>query len=301
MHLHTLATVAVSVLLATPTIGDAAEEGQRSDIIGAITRHISAEDDSLVALAQRNRVGFIGLRAANPGLNAWVPGKGTEIVLPTAHILPEGPRRGIVINLPELRLYHFRPGKPPVSYPIGIGRDGRETPAGLTFVEAKRVNPTWYPTPSIRADKPELPAAVPPGPDNPLGSRGIYLAFGTYVIHGTNKPAGVGRYVSRGCIRMYEEDVQELYEQVDIGTPVSIVYQPVKIGWSDGALYVEVHPNREQANEIEATGTFSAASELGVEQRIFDKAGDAERVDWDSVARALRERRGLPVRITFDD
>ena len=100
---------------------------------------------------------------------------------------------------------------------------------------------------------------------------------------------------------MYEEDVQELYEQVDIGTPVSIVYQPVKIGWSDGALYVEVHPNREQANEIEATGTFSAASELGVEQRIFDKAGDAERVDWDSVARALRERRGLPVRITFDD
>ena len=270
------------------------------DIIGSPTRHVSAEGDTLIDLAQTYRVGFIELRAANPGINAWYPGAGVELSIPTSHVLPSGPRRGIVINLAELRIYHFAPNQPSVSYPIGIGREGWETPLGLTEIVAKRVDPTWFPPPSIRAERPELPAAVAPGPANPLGARGLYLGFDGYVVHGTNRPAGVGRFVSHGCIRMYNEDVQELYDRTEIGTPVAIIYESVKLGWMAGALYIEVHPTRDQALDIEETGTHMPSAEFGIYERIVAMTGDDELVDWEEVGRAVRERRGIPLRITLD-
>jgi len=275
--------------------------GNPPDVVGVSKRHVAGFADTLIDLAQTYRVGFIALRAANPGLNAWYPGEGVELTIPTRHVLPSGPRRGIVINLAELRLYHFAPGEPVASYPIGIGQEGWETPLGLTAILAKRVDPTWYPPPSIRAERPELPAAVAPGPSNPLGPRGLYLGFASYVIHGTNKPAGVGRFVSRGCIRLYNQDIEELYERVEVGTAVAIIYESVKLGWLDRALYIEVHPTREQAFEIEETGLHTPSAELGVSERIVGMVGDAGRVDWDAVGRAIRERRGIPIRITHDN
>jgi L,D-transpeptidase ErfK/SrfK len=278
----------------------AADPVSPRDVIGQTSIHVASEHDTLIDLAQTYRVGFIELRAANPGMNAWVPGEGTTITLPTMHVVPEGPRRGIVINLADMRLYHFRPGQEAASYPIGIGQEGWETPLGITTVVAKRFNPTWFPPPSIRRERPELPSAIAPGPNNPLGSRALYLGFESYLVHGTNRPAGVGRYISHGCIRMYEEDVRNLYDATEIGTPVAIVYQAVKVGWLDGSLYLEVHPTREQAAEIEDAGVFTPAPELGVLTRILDSGIDMWNVDWDAVGRILKERRGMPVKINYD-
>ena len=150
--------------------------------------------------------------AANPGIDPWVPGEGTEINLPTVHLMPDladADPEGIVVNLAEMRLYFFeKPGGVPQSFPIGIGRDGLNTPTGTTEVVAKRKNPTWRPTKRMRDEDPELPEVVPPGEDNPLGTRALYLGWPQYLIHGTNKPHGVGRRVSSGCVRLYPEDVE---------------------------------------------------------------------------------------------
>ncbi len=270
------------------------------DWIGRFEYYQIMGQKNLLQVARLNGLGYIELLAANPGIDPWVPERGRTLVLPKAHLLPDAPRRGIVINLAEMRLYFFRKKSDPVlTFPIGIGRMGRETPTGVTHVRAKRKNPTWMPPASIRAERPGLPSEVPPGPRNPLGHYALNLAWQGYVIHGTNRPYGIGRRVSSGCIRLYPEDIALLFRLVSVGTQVAIVYQPVKLGWSNGELYMEVHPTAAQSDELEARGWFTPAAIRTLDDQVRNAAGTTSyRVAWDIVYDAARKRRGVPVRIT---
>ncbi len=259
------------------------------------------EDDTLIEIAYREDVGYVELRAANPGLDPWLPGEGKTVLLPKQHLIPEGPRSGIVINLGEMRLYYYKDkGKPPQSFPIGIGREGLNTPKGSTTVVEKKVAPTWTPTPRMRSEHPELPASVGPGPDNPLGPVALYLGWPEYRIHGTNRPWGIGRRVSSGCLRMYNQDIRKLFGQVPVGTKVTVVDQPVKTAWIDGVFYIEAHPNAEQSDQIEHSGGKPdyevSESEIAAVMRAASGHGDA--VDWSKVRKALRYRPGYPMAVS---
>jgi L,D-transpeptidase ErfK/SrfK len=269
------------------------------DLSGRLAFHTARRDDTLVDLAVRYAVGYVELLAANPGIDPWVPPQGARLVIPGAHLLPSGPREGIVVNMGELRLYWYEPGLRPRSYPIGVAREGFATPRGSTRVTAKRERPTWVLGPSARRDHPELGASVPPGPDNPLGEHALYLGWPSYLIHGTNEPAGVGRHSSRGCIRLYPQHIAELFARVRIGTPVRVVDEPVKLGWIGGQLYLEVHPDAKQAVQLDETGHFDPEAPRGLRERVKKAAGAAAaRLDWAQVERAGRERTGVPVAIT---
>lgn len=284
------------LLAAAPRSAGAAE--LVGDLLGVPSRHVVIEGETLVDLARRYDLGFVELVAANPGVDPWIPPVGADLVLPTAHLLPDAPRRGLVINLAELRLYYFDPAGPVATFPIGIGSEGWETPVGQTRIVRKRAKPTWTPPASIRAERPHLPAYIPPGPNNPLGDFALDLGWPGYLIHGTNKPDGVGRRVSHGCIRLYPEDISWLFAHVPEGTPVTVVDQPVKVGWSGGALYLEVHPTQRQADEIETHGTFTAEPATDLEWRVQRAAGaEAGHLDRPLLLRAAAERRGIPVRI----
>lgn len=290
-----------SVALVSCLIGRAAPAVEaRNDIIGSNEYYRVKEGETLLEIARLHDLGFIELVSANPGIDPWVPEAGRTVLLPSEHILPDAPRQGIVINRPELRLYYFGDGTGPVvTYPIGVGRQGRETPLGSTAIAAKRPNPTWTPPPSIRAERPELPATVPPGPENPLGLFAMNLGWENYVIHGTNKPYGIGRRVSSGCIRLYPEDIERLFDTVKIGSPVMIVDQAVKLGWAGGELYIEAHPTVAEGDELEERGWYTPTAVPGLKERILGAAGrHAARIDWPAVARAEQAKRGIPVRIT---
>ncbi len=275
------------------------------DMIGRTQPHATSYEDTLLDLARDNGLGYVEIVAANPGIDPWVPGEGTKILLPTGHILPDADRRGLVINLAEHRLYYFpRSGAAPTSLPIGVGRSGWDTPLGHTKVVRKKVRPNWYPPASIREEKPDLPKVVRPGPDNPLGSHALYFDWPGYLVHGTNAPWGIGRRVSHGCIRLYPEDIARLFTMVEVGTPVQVIAQTVKVGWHRGELYVEAHPEPDQADELEATGSFvsqARQSAADAYYRIRARAGVATaRLDWQAIRTALAERTGVPVRITKD-
>jgi L,D-transpeptidase ErfK/SrfK len=293
--------VAAALVLLGGGLPAAAQPGEPpSDMIGAVRNYLTVRSDTLLDLAIDNELGFVELVAANPGVDPWLPGAGVKLTLPTGHLLPLAPRRGIVINLADMRLYWFPPnGRPPESFPIGIGSEGWGSPTGQTSVAAKRKNPTWIPPASIRAENPELPRSVPPGPDNPLGDYAVNLGWRSYVIHGTNLPYGVGRRVSHGCFRMLPDDVEYLFGRIAVGTPVTVVDQPVKTGWHDGNLYLEVHPSQAQADELEERGRFTPEPVAGLRDLVMAAAGPAwDVVDWQTVERAARERLGVPVRIT---
>ena len=269
-------------------------------LVGALRVHITSFEDTLPELARRYGVGYTQLAAANPGVDPWLPGAGTEILVPTASLLPDAPRAGIVVNLAELRIYRFgSDGRVEATYPIGIGRQGFTTPLGSTTVVRRQKDPVWFPTESARMDNPVLPTAVPPGPDNPLGSHALYLGWPSYLLHGTNKPWGIGRRVSRGCLRLYPEDIASLYASVAIGTPVTVVHQPVKTGWHEGRLYLEIHPSEAQSERIEngERPGFEAIADLaGIVQAAAGM--HAARLDWSVIEQAQIERRGIPVAVT---
>lgn len=257
--------------------------------------------DTLIDVARRFDLGYVELVAANPGVDPWLPGEGRRIVLPTRHLAPAAAHRGIVINTADQRLYYYPSAgaAEPLSYPIGIGRQGWETPKGPTMVVAKREHPAWYPPASIREEKPELPMMIPPGPDNPLGDFALYLGLPGYLLHGTNKPYGVGRRVSHGCFRLYPEDISRLFPEVAIGTPVLVVDQPVKLGWFEGELYLEVHPQGSQIDEVEATGSFTPRPLPDLDEVLRRAAGsEQDRLDWSSIAEVAAQRRGIPTRIS---
>ena len=277
----------------------AARRPRYPNIIGSITHYVTQQDDTLLDLARWNGLGYTEMIAANRGIDPWVPGAGVKLTIPGAHILPDGPREGLVLNLADQRLYIFNAEDGSVeSVPIGTGKSAWGTPTGHTKVVRKRANPTWYVPKSIREEDPELPAVVRPGPLNPLGHHAIDLGWPSYLLHGTNRPYGVGRRVSHGCVRLYPEDIARLFISIPIGLPVTVVNQEVKLAWVGGTLMMETHPSQEQADELEADGKFARARPAKYEYQILDAAGaHAKRIDWTTVTRALDERTGMPVAI----
>jgi len=270
------------------------------DYFGEQIEYRANFEDTLIHLARHNELGFVELRSANPKLDPWIPGAGAEIILPKRHLLPEAPRKGLVINLPEMRIFYFKtPGEAPLTFPISIGREGLQTPTGSTKITRKAKGPTWRPTKRMRDEDPTLPVSVGPGPENPLGSHALYLGWPQYLIHGTNKPYGIGRRVSSGCMRMYPEQVGKLFDMVPVGTPVTVVDQPVKVGWINDDLYIEVSPTQEQSLKIEEDGKVDSY-EISKEdiQRINKKAGiHADDLNWKKIRQAVKEHRGYPVKI----
>ncbi|MCK2183429.1 L,D-transpeptidase family protein [Halomonas getboli] len=224
------------------------EEG---DVIGKVFTVEAEKEDTLIDIGHEYGIGYRAMVRANPDVSVWYPGEGTEVTIPGEFILPDAPREGIVINVAEMRLYYYPPAEDGESrivetYPLGVGRQDWETPLGVTTITDKIKNPAWYPPESIRqehaANGESLPSVVPAGPDNPLGTRKMRLGIPGYLIHGTNKPEGVGMRVSHGCVRMLPEDVETLFDQVSVGTQVRIINDSFKLGWSDGTLYVQAYP-----------------------------------------------------------
>ena len=273
-----------------------------SDVIGEIQVINAQHEDTFIKLARRYNLGYEELIQANPSVDPWLPGEGTEIVLPTYFVLPKTPRQGIVLNLPELRLYYYPDGESGrvITHPISIGRMEWRTPLGRSEIVSKTLNPTWYPPESIReehaADNRFLPKVVPPGPDNPLGNHALRLSLPGYLIHGTNKPSGLGMRVTHGCIRMFPEDIEALFEDVPIGTPVRIVNQPYKLGWTDDGFYLEAHPPLDEHTMADAwsmtelTRAFVAATE----------EGQGETFSWELAEVVASRSLGVPEFVSSD-
>lgn len=220
------------------------------DVIGEVQVVRARDDDTLSDIARRFNVGYEEIVAANPGVDPWVPKAGTEVVIPTEFVLPDAKRQGIVINVAAMRLFYFpkaKPGEPQkvITHPIGIGRVGWRTPEGSTRIVSKTAAPTWTPTPAIRkehaANGDPLPEVVPPGPDNPMGTRALRLGWPEYAIHGTDKPPSIGLRGTHGCLRLYPEDVVSIYDAVPVGTRVTVVNQPFLVGWHGDTLVMQTY------------------------------------------------------------
>lgn len=269
------------------------------DLIGEPRQASARHEDTLLDLARRYKLGYDEIVNANPGVDPWLPGAGVRIELAKLRILPAAERRGIVINLPEHRLYFFAPdGSEVYSYPVSIGKMDWNTPLGSTRIVSKVKDPPWYPPESVRREHAAkgdiLPAVVPAGPDNPLGRYAMRLAIpgGAYLIHGTNRPAGVGMQVTHGCMRLYPEDIEALFGMAPVNTPVTIVNQPFKVGWRDGRLWVEVHPALKE--DVVEPPTMTDLARLVVEAARQSLVP----VDWSAVQQAYLDARGMPVPVT---
>jgi len=270
-----------------------------TSVVGEDIHVQTVYEDTLYDLARRYSLGSEELIRVNPGVDPWLPGANRTLLVPNRHILPPGPREGIVVNLPEHRLYYYpKPGrgKPQevITFPVSIGKMDWRTPLGETHVTALQKNPVWYPTESVRREHAEagetLPASVPSGPDNPLGNYALRLAAGrgTYLIHGTNNPIAVGLAVTHGCIRMYPEDIEALFKQVRVGTKVRIIDEPVKVAWIDGELLLEVHP------PINAQGQTIEPDLAQFEGLLTTAVGDGEvAIHWDYARDVLRRADGV--------
>ncbi|MEW6571156.1 MAG: L,D-transpeptidase family protein [Nitrospirota bacterium] len=269
---------------------------KEDDVIGRLAVIRLEKGDTLPDIARHFSLGINSISAANPGIDIWVPEAGERILLPLSFILPDALRKGIVINLASMRLFHFKgDGKLSTvsTYPIGIGTAERPTPIGQMYVERKVIRPTWYVPASIAEDYRKkgdpLPAKVPPGPLNPLGEHALYLSKSGYLIHGTNKPSSIGLRATNGCIRLYPEDIKRLFESTLVNTPVCIVNQPYLVGQRDGVVYMEVHTPFEDSGTVELEKIYAKL------RNIEKKSGRT--LDWEKVKKVVAEARGIPVPI----
>ena len=282
-----------------PTNGDT--------VIGTVTTAVAEHEDTLLDIGRRHGVGYEEIIAANPGVDPWLPGAGTEVVIPGRFVLPNAPWEGVVVNLPEHRLYYFPPapaGRPRVvrTYPISTAKMDWKTPLGVTKIVSKEERPNWYPPESVRlehiAKGDPLPKVVPPGPDNPLGEYKMRLGIpnGAYLIHGTNRPAGVGMQVTHGCIRMFPEDVAEFFAVVPINTRVNLIDQTTKVGWSRGTLYLE------RQAPLEGTQDQSHLDPAELDRAIQAATAQGRvQVDWETARATFARMSGVPVRIGVRD
>ena len=270
-----------------------------SDVIGATVTTQAELKDTLLDIARQYGLGYEEITNANPGVDPWLPGAGTVVVVPKQRLLPRAPRTGIVINLPEHRLYWYPPtpaGQQPVvwTFPVSIGKMDWNTPLGRTTIVSKAKDAPWIPPKSVLAEHEKrgepLPEIVPGGPDNPMGRYKMALGIpgGAYLIHGTNKPAGVGMQVTHGCMRLYPEDIEALYGMVPVGTQVTIVNQPYKWGWVDGELMIEVHPPLQE--DAGQTPTLTDLTRLIVDATRSKPLA----IDWIGAERTWREAKGIP-------
>jgi L,D-transpeptidase ErfK/SrfK len=288
------------------------ELAAKQDVVGETQILFARHENTFSSIGRTYDLGYEEMRRANPGVDQWLPGEGTPIYLPTQTILPDAPRKGIVVNVPAMRLFYFTSEKsaadPAVSitkvtsHPIGIGAQGWSTPFGEAKVTQKARDPVWYVPASVRKEHAErgdpLPSVVQPGPDNPLGKFAMALSLPGYLIHGTNKPAGVGMRSSHGCLRLYPEDIEALFARVSRGTEVRLVNQPVLAGWHDGALYLEVHPPlAEETHDLVAEA--NAALERALER--VGRAAVAVDIDQAAIERIVTEQRGIPFPVLRSD
>ncbi len=270
-----------------------------TQVVGRLQHTRVRGQETLLDIARAYDLGYDDIVAANPGVDPWTPVAGERVLLPLAHVLPDAPREGIVINLAARRLFYYPPASAGaaavITHPIGIGREGWSTPLGVTRITEKRAAPAWTVPASIRREHAArgdpLPAVVPPGPDNPLGSHALRLGWPSFLIHGTNKPAGIGMRVSHGCIQLYPEDVAELFEAVPEGTRVQVVDQPYLAGFGPDGLVLEAHTPASEggARELARDAVQRALRGRGPEA--------APRVDWELVREQVKARRGYPLPI----
>jgi L,D-transpeptidase ErfK/SrfK len=297
--------------LATHTF---AFDPETTSVVGQLQVTYARHEDTIPDIARRFNLGFDEVSRANPGVDPWLPGEGTRIILPTQFVLPDAPPEGIVINVAALRFFYFpKPAqdgsREVITYPIGIGKVGWATPIGQTKIVSKRKDPWWTPPASVRrehaAEGDPLPARVPPGPDNPLGNRAMNLGWPSYLIHGTNKPAGVGLRASHGCIRMYPEDIGAVFDRIPVGTRVTVVNQPLVYRWHGDSLYVQSYPPHEETLEESKNAEhalFNAAISDRIWQRVRQHSGA---IDWNVTEQVVTEARGIAVPVsrrgaTFD-
>jgi L,D-transpeptidase ErfK/SrfK len=281
-----------------------------SDVIGRVQATIARHEDTLPDIARRFNVGYDEIVRANPGVDPWLPGEGRRIVLPTRFVLPDAPRQGLVINLASMRLFYYPPHKDKaapvevITHPIGIGRVGWSTPEGRTKIVSRVKDPSWTPPASVRKEHLEngdpLPAKVPPGPDNPLGRHMMRLGWPSYLMHGTNKPYGVGMRVSHGCIRLYPEDIKGLYDEIPVGTSVTVVNQPYLLGWSGDVLLVQAYGPLEDDERNWEHGPASlrkkgAKSKSPLWKRIV--AAD-QSINWDAARTVSASPTGVPIPVS---
>jgi L,D-transpeptidase ErfK/SrfK len=271
------------------------KQGEAPELLGKMQSHTITPKETLLDVARNAGLGFNEVKDANREVDEWIPPAGLEVAVPTQWIPPRSSYRGVVINIPEMRLYLFpeksKPGQDVTvhTWAIGIGTDETPSPVGPFRITAKDKNPTWHVPESIyQTMDPPKRRVVAPGPDNPLGEYRMRLSKGLYSIHGTNTPWSIGRLTTHGCIRLYPEDIGDLYTRVRVGTGGQLLYQPVKLGESGGEVYAEVHediykrvPNLERA-----------AMTLARETKLI------KRIDVDLLRQAVREKRGVPVAVT---
>ncbi len=269
-----------------------------ADLIGEPKAYSTAEGDTLTKIAEAHFLRVSGLINANPGVDPWLPGTNRILVLPTTQILPNGPRDGMVLNLPEQRIYHYLPKERVQVIPFSIGHESCELATGQTKIKKRRRLPSWRPPPDVRALRPDLPKIVPPGSGNPLGGYAVDLELEGLIIHGAAHPFIRGA-IGYGCIQVYPEHAKLLYQSVKPGTEVHVVDQPVKFGWSDGEMFIEVHPTVEEAKTVAGANRFRPANLAGLDNLIDQFAGEnAARVDQALVLKAASERSGVPLKIT---
>ena len=271
-------------------------------VVGKLQAIQADRDETLLDIALRHGLGHEEIVAANPDIDPWLPEQGAWVTLPTQFILPDAPRKGIVINLPEMRLYYYPEPKPGetavvITHPISIGSEGRDLPMGLSRITEKRVKPFWRVPKSIRAEHERegdpLPAVVPPGPDNPLGEYAMRLGSSSYLIHGTNRIFSIGMRVSHGCIRLYPEDIESLYPLVPRDTPVNIINQPFKAGWLADELYVEAHaPLREEKFKPSSSHNTEMVSAIVKTSHIV-----LDEITWEMTRLVAEQRQGVPTKM----
>src|SRR6202046_731464 len=278
-----------------------------SDIVGYVQKTTIGKDDTLPDIARRFDVGYEEILTANPGVDPWLPGVGREVVVPTQFILPAAPHEGVVVNVAAMRIFYYPPhkkGQPETVYthPIGIGKVGWKTPEGTTKIVSRQKDPVLVVPKSVREehqeDGEELPAKVPAGPDNPLGAYEFRLGWPSYLIHGTNKPYGVGMRSSHGCMRLYPEDIAVFFDLIPIGTKVTVVNQPYLFGWRDGTLYLQAY----EALEDDSRGLSQDRKRL-LAKMLNPKLGakiseHSNEIDWQRVGDLAHTPRAVPVPVT---
>jgi L,D-transpeptidase ErfK/SrfK len=277
------------------------------NLVGEVQVSNVCPEESLGDIGRRFDLGIYEMIEANPQLDPWVPHVGAEVIVPSRFILPNEPQQGMVINLAEMRIYYFHgQGQLVSTYPIGIGKKGWQTPLAKGKIIGKKEKPTWHPPQSIRAAHAQegdiLPESVPPGPDNPLGEYALRLSIPGYMIHGTNRPGGIGVRSSNGCIRLFPEDIATLFHQVAVEDPVNIIYAPFKFGVYKGQIFLEAHQPLSDAHYYKTNYDLAALKRelLAVTANIIPSANFAidTHIDWSRVEQELHKARGFPVLIS---
>lgn len=296
--LRRLLSVAIGLTLSVPVSATTFSINEPdSHVVGHNMVVYSRAEDTLLDIARQFDLGYRDITDANPEVDAWLPGENTRVILPTRYILPDAPRDGIIINIAEMRLYFYpknKQGEPQqvVTHPLGIGREGWATPLGKARITQKVKDPTWTPPESIRKEHAEmgdpLPRVVPAGPDNPLGAYAMRLSMPSYLLHGTNKPYGVGLRVSHGCIRLYPEDIEHLFGITPSNTAVEIIYQPHKAGQRNGQLYLEAHRPHKDVEEHDGNNmTPMVKAVLSVQDKLLSDT------QWPFAEFIVREQHGI--------